>query len=370
MQCTEGILQDDTVVIVDEAEASRLHNKGHFGVPESGGSLRLHLLEAIYLVEKERVLVMAPPEAPEGTAGPAIDLGELLSRAVKAIPSFEVRYSVYRDLRDRGYILASPRLLTRADEKSILWDLEAYSRGTPPGAGSRPDMRVFSISERAPLVLGELIERVREASKGGQRVLIALVDEEGDATYYEVATAEPSGQMPVKLKGHYDGHLLEDRVVITGKEAHELYAAGFYGKPAPGSLQLSFLEAAYLLDRDVLDIKNARTGKKVAQRELLKIARDRQDEFDERLRAYSDLRDRGMVVKTGFKYGTHFRVYQGDPSNTHAKYLMHAVPEDYASTWPELSRAVRLAHGVRKDILFSRVLGKEMEYIQFNRVRP
>ena len=367
MQCPEGILQDDTVLIVEEAEASRLQNKGRFGVPESGGALRLHLLEAIYLVEKERLVVKRPSKAPDEKA---IEYSELLSTAVKAIQSFEVRYSVYRDLRDRGYILASPGLLGRTDGTAPEWDLEAYSRGNQPGSGSRPDIRVFSISERAPMVLGDLVAQVREASKGDRRVLIALVDEEGDATYYEVTATEPTGSMSTELKGQYKGHLLEDRVVVSGKEAHELYITGFYGKPSSGSLQLSFLEAAYLMGRGVLALKNARTGKKVSQRELLRIARDRQDEFDERFRAYSDLRDRGRVVKTGFKYGTHFRVYQGDPSSTHARYLMHAVPEDHTTTWPELSRAVRLAHGVRKDILFSRVLGKGMEYVQFRRVRP
>jgi len=366
MQCAEGILRDGNVIIAQEADASRLQNKGHFGVPESGGSLRLHLLEAVYLVEKDRIAVKRQ-EAPEG---PAIDFGELLSIAVKAIPSFEVRYSVYRDLRDRGYILLSPELMSSAEGTAPDWDLEAYSRGNQPVTGNRPDIRVFSVSERAPLVLGELVARVRAASKGDRRVLMALVDEEGDATYYEVSTSEPTGQMAAGPKGSFEGHLLEDRVVVSGKEAHELHASGFYGKPSSGSLQLSFLEAAYLMARGVLSLKNARTGKKVSQREFIKFARARQDEFDERFRAYSDLRDRGMVVKTGFKYGTHFRVYQGDPSNTHARFLMHAVPEEHTSTWPELSRAVRLAHGVRKDILFSRVLSKGMEYVQFRRVRP
>jgi len=370
MQSAEALLQDESILIVDEAESSRLYNKGHFGVPESGGRLRLHLLESIYLVEKERIIIRGPSEDQGQMLGPVVELGELLVQGVRTIPSFEVRFSVYRDLRDRGYIIASPLLLSRPDKTTPEWDLELFSRGSSLDAAARPNIRAFSISERAPVNLGELISKVREASKQGLRVLIALVDEEGDVTYYEVESAEPSGQMGRVLKGKVEGQLLEDRIVITGKDANALHESGFYGKPGAQSLQLSFLEAAYLMDKGVLELRNARTGKSVAHKAFLKIARDRQNEFNERLTAYSDLRDRGMVVKTGFKYGTHFRVYQGDPSNTHAKYLMHAVPEDYTSTWPELSRAVRLAHGVRKEILFSRVLGTSMEYIQFKRVRP
>ncbi len=370
MQSTETILEDDTVLVPNEAEASRLYSKGHFGVPESGGALRLHLLEAIYLVEKERICIHSPSEVTAGPIGPIVDLGEILIRAVKAIPSFEVRFSVYRDLRDRGYLISSPLLMANADGKVPEWDLEAYQRGTNPGGSTKPDMRIFSLSERAELVLGDIIAKVRAASLNCRRTLIALVDEEGDATYYEVETSEPTGQISSALTGLYEGQLLEDRVVITGKDAHALYDSGYFGKPSSGSLQLSFLEAAFLLGKGVLEVKNARTGKSVGHKAFLKIARERQSEFDERLQAYTDLRDKGLVVKTGFKYGTHFRVYQGAPSNTHARFLMHAVPKDYTTTWPELSRAVRLAHGVRKEILFSRVLTDRMEYIEFKRVRP
>ena len=370
MQPTEAILEDDTVLVPNEAEASRLHSKGHFGVPQSGGPLRLHLLEAIYLVEKERISVHSPPDDKDGPAGPIVDLGEILIRAVKAIPSFEVRFSVYSDLRDRGYLIASPLLLARADGKVPEWDLEAFQRGTNPGGASKPDMRVFSLSERSELVMGDLIVKVQAAAQNTRRTLIALVDEEGDATYYEVETSEPIGQISSTPKGRYEGQLLEDRIVITGKDAHALYENGYFGKPSSGSLQLSFLEAAFLLEKGILEVKNARTGKSVGHKAFLKIARERQSEFDGRLQAYTDLRNKGLVVKTGFKYGTHFRVYQGAPSNTHARFLMHAVPKDYITTWPELSRAVRLAHGVRKEILFSRVLPDRMEYIEFKRVRP
>jgi tRNA-intron endonuclease len=37
--------------------------------------------------------------------------------------------------------------------------------------------------------------------------------------------------------------------------------------------------------------------------------------------------------------------------------------------WPEISRAVRLAHGVKKEILFCRVKD-DIEYLEFKRFRP
>jgi tRNA-intron endonuclease len=49
---------------------------------------------------------------------------------------------------------------------------------------------------------------------------------------------------------------------------------------------------------------------------------------------------------------------------------VHAVPFDYETSWPEISRAVRLAHGVKKDIIFGRVSKAQVDYVRLRRVRP
>jgi tRNA-intron endonuclease len=106
---------------------------------------------------------------------------------------------------------------------------------------------------------------------------------------------------------------------------------------------------------------------------LKKLAAKLQPEFEQRLAVYKDLKKRGMIVKTGFKYGTHFRVYEGDPDCEHSEFLMHAVPTDFETTWEEISRAVRLAHGVRKQMLFARlpkVKKGEIDYIRLARIKP
>jgi tRNA-intron endonuclease len=112
------------------------------------------------------------------------------------------------------------------------------------------------------------------------------------------------------------------------------------------------------------------SGRKVNLERFKKRAVKFQQDFDLRLKAYDDLRSRGLVVKTGFKYGTHFRVYEDDPEKTHARWLVHVVPEDFQTIWPEMSRAVRLAHGVKKEILFSWMKEGGTQYMRLSRVRP
>jgi tRNA-intron endonuclease len=73
-----------------------------------------------------------------------------------------------------------------------------------------------------------------------------------------------------------------------------------------------------------------------------------------------------MVVKTGFKFGSHFRVYEEIPGKDsyHSRYLVHVLIDDREVRLPEISRAVRLAHGVRKEMVFAHVLDERVEYFE------
>ena len=62
---------------------------------------------------------------------------------------------------------------------------------------------------------------------------------------------------------------------------------------------------------------------------------------------FSDLLKRGLAVRSGFKYGTKWRVYAGRVGGEHAPWLV--VPLDEAPTnWGEACLAARLAAGVNK----------------------
>jgi len=84
------------------------------------------------------------------------------------------------------------------------------------------------------------------------------------------------------------------------------------------------------------------------------------------------LRERKLVVKTGFKFGTHFRVYKQVErllKVPHSEYLVHTVPKDHIFLPPVLSRAVRLAHSVRKQMIFA-YPDKDIKYLEIRRLKP
>src|SRR5437660_3547574 len=332
-----GELSADRVVVEDAPEASALYNRGYFGTPRSGGGLELDLLEAVYLVEAERLEVRR--------GGRAVSARDLFRAAGTAVPSFEIPYLVYRDLRQRGYIVES---------RSGSVDFQVYPRG---GAPKKTPSKywVRALSERAVFDLAELLERAEEAAAVRKTLLLGLVDEESDLTYYNVREALPTGDRPIGTPNErVVVHFLGDRaVVIDEAQGRALHEAGFFGKMIGRRLQLSLLETAFLLKGGFAEVRNADTDRPIGLARLTKEAKEIQPDFDLRLRAYEDLTGRGVISKTGFKYGSHFRAYEGDPETHHAKYLVHVVPKGHRGAWPEISRAVRLAHGVKKQILFA-----------------
>lgn len=326
----------------DEKEASTLYNKGAFGVPQSGGALELDLVEALYLVEHNRLQVDGYRE------------GDLLRHASGLEPDFEIRYVVYRDLRARGFVV----------KPSNLTDYNVYPRGALPGrAPSRSLVRCAS--ERGRLDADAVVADVMQARKHGKTLLLALVDEEGDLTYYEAGVQDLKADVTPLPKGSTRAHLLADRVVVTDKEdARRLFEDGWFGRDVGLALQLSLPEALYLAENGRLDVEgpdaadtaSSREGRHlraVGVEELRRRAREAEPDFDLRHDLYARLRRAGLVVKTGFKYGTHFRVYEGPPEEEHAPYLAHAIARGRRVPWPEVSGFVRLAHGVRKRLFFA-----------------
>jgi len=348
-----GEIRGNCVVIDDPGEASTLHNRGSFGAPLPGGGLELSLLEAVYLVEAGRLEVRRE--------GKVLGMRELIRKASAAVDPFEIRYIVYRDLRQRGYVV---------EEREGPLDFQVYPRGGAPRK-TPAKYWIAARSERSVFDLAEILARAEEASSVRKSLLLAVVDEESDLTYYAVREAEPRGQRPPPaVAGPVVVHFLGDRAMVVDEgQARALHSAGFFGKIVGKRLQLSLLETAYLLKSGLVEVRNADTERLLGLPRLLREARAIQPDFDLRLRAYEDLMGRGVLAKTGFKYGSHFRVYEGDPDATHAKYLVHALPRGHRGMWPEISRAVRLAHGVKKHILLGEV-GDGVRYVRLERVRP
>ena len=192
-----GELLQDRVIVNDPAEGSALYNRGFFGTPQPGGGLAMNLLEAVYLVEAGRLEVRR--------RGKAVGARELFRAASASMDAFEILYLVYRDLRQRGYVV---------EARGGPVDFQVYPRG---GAPKKTPSKywVRALSERAVFDLAELLERAEGAAAVRKTLLLGLVDEESDLTYYSVREAQPRGHRPASAgTAKTVVHFLGDRAVV------------------------------------------------------------------------------------------------------------------------------------------------------------
>ena len=174
------------------------------------------------------------------------------------------------------------------------------------------------------------------------------------------------------------GELIEHRVIIfeNSEELDKLVEAG-YGKCLDDKLELALVEAMYLLNKGKIEI--IKDGEKMGKKDFLKYCEENERNFHARLIVYTDLRERGFVVKTGFKFGCDFRVYERGvkikkgpkESFEHTKWVVHAIPEEFNCSFPELSRAVRLAQNIRTEMIWAVVDTEgDTTYYMIKRITP
>lgn len=182
-----------------------------------------------------------------------------------------------------------------------------------------------------------------------------------------------------------EGELIENRVIVWSPEAVSLYDESGYGKPQPEEksdrLELDLIEAAYLLEKGKIKVFVKKAGKKrkIKFEKFMKTGTEKVNQFYPQFIVFRDLRDRGYLVKTGFKFGAHFRLYERGVKlkrgpkapHEHTKAIVHAVSEESAFSLPEMSRAIRLAHNIRATMWWA-VVDKEgdVTYYQMTRITP
>ena len=118
-----GELLGDHVLIRDKKPASRIYNRGYHGEPVSGGGLKLTLIEAIFLVDADRLEIKKNKKI--------LEIPKLIEYATKRFPTFEIKYIVYRDFRQRGYIV----------KPSSPLDFRVFERGGAPKKTSPASIR-------------------------------------------------------------------------------------------------------------------------------------------------------------------------------------------------------------------------------------
>jgi tRNA-intron endonuclease len=350
---------DGTLVRAGGQAREQFYDARGYGRPDDGGIV-LDPVEATHLLFRGDLDAVVDGR-PDGD-DERLDFRAFLSSAAVS----EVEFFVYKDLRDRGFYLSVAREEWIAGDAGQA-DFVVYPRGQGPW-GDDVAYRVRAVGERATLPATDLSALATGDEGTG---VLAVVDEESELTYLAVSAPSITGST------HHDvpdltGDLLSDRVMVWDPPA-VLHERAFYGQRLDddGAVQLSLVEAAYLASQGTLavDAEEAE-GRTVAER-----GREVEGErFDRRLGVYSTLRTAGVVPKTGYKFGADFRTYADvdDVADLgHSELLVRVLAADHTFSPRDLALDVRLAHGVRKEMVFA-LAGDDagIEWLSVGRLTP
>lgn len=155
-------------------EARELYNQSRYGFLDEENRLQLSMVEALYLLEKNKITILDSKKE--------LKKEEFIKKAIKLDKDFLVRYSVFKDLRNRGYIVKTALKFGA--------DFRVYDRGIKPGE-DHAKWVVFPVKEDSSLTWYDFAAKNRVAHSTRKRLLIAVVDDEADVSYWECRWIRP-----------------------------------------------------------------------------------------------------------------------------------------------------------------------------------
>lgn len=326
----QSTLTDDGVYVGAPAR-ERFYDTRGYGSPDGNG-LRLAPVEAAHLLHRDDL------DSIDG-----MDFSEFLVHE-----NLVVDFVVYTDFRSRGYYLSVA--------KNEPYDFTVFPRGKGPW-DNEIAYRIRVVEER------EIIE-AQSLLDGADT--FAIVDEEGDISYYEVSCPDFDGNDTYEPPTT-TGEMVENRVLVweppEGLHDEGFYGQRLYGRNAEwGPLQLSLVEAAYLEACGALNLNGEHSVTKCGHI----VGNER---FNRRLTVFRRLREQGVIPKTGFKFGADFRTYEDFDSveamksgDDHSEALIRVILADYRFTSWEISQDVRLAGAVNKQMMFALIDADDLDW--------
>ena len=161
------------IISTNSAEAISLYKKSCFGEPIED-KVQYSFSETLFLVEKGKIDVFVKDKK--------ISKKELLKKLQRLDKKIQIKYPVFKNLRERGYIVKTALKFGA--------EFRVYEKGSRPGK-KHAKWVVFTDYESEKLTWHEFSAKNRVAHSTRKNLLLAIVDEEGDITYYEVKWIRP-----------------------------------------------------------------------------------------------------------------------------------------------------------------------------------
>ena len=155
-------------VVSSSSDAFSFYEKSRLG-EKKNGRIEYSSVEALHLVSNGKMAVMSGKKSLDGEV--------LLKKFKKKDKNIELKETVFSDLRRKGYIVKTALKFGT--------EFRVYEKGVKPG--EEHALWILSVvGENEKMNWRDFAAKSRVAHSTRKKLLVGVVDEEGDVTYYEV----------------------------------------------------------------------------------------------------------------------------------------------------------------------------------------
>ena len=154
------------IIYSNKKEAFSLYEQSRFGEKKEG-KIIYSIPECLYLAEKLKL------EVKQGKK--KISFEKLMEKFMKEDSKIGIKYAVFKDMRNRGYIVKTALKFGA--------EFRVYDKGKHPGQ-EHALWILYPVKENETLTWHDFSAKNRVAHSTKKNLLIGIVDEEGDVTYY------------------------------------------------------------------------------------------------------------------------------------------------------------------------------------------
>ena len=317
-------VQRDGAWAVLGGAANRLWERGCFGLPIRDGIL----LTAAEVLNAHRLRGLPLPHE------------NWLAEALESNAELLFECEILDALRFPGEKVVLAQNLHAANAvllDSHSWALRWSRNVKPKDAEPLAEVRWFRANDE--IDWDELAEWALNVETGGRIPELLIVDEEHGVVTYRCKLHDPRGPLTDPFRGlDNDARRVVSRTWAESKETE-------------GGYWLNIPREEWPITGIGINLENGVWISEIEARIVSRIVNPTMPqpagEMGNRIGILTDLLSRGVAVRSGFKYGTRWRVYAGLVGGEHAPWLV--VPMEEAPTdWGEACLAARLAAGVNK----------------------
>jgi tRNA-intron endonuclease, archaea type len=156
-------------IFSNSKEAFGLFESQRFG-ERTGEKIFYTLQEALFLVETKKMEIVDSKEK-------KLSERELLKKFERIDKKFKTKYLVFRDLRQKGLVVKTALKFGA--------EFRVYEKGKSIGE-DHAKWILFPVSQNEQLTWQDFSAKNRIAHSTNKKLLIAVVDEENEVSYYEV----------------------------------------------------------------------------------------------------------------------------------------------------------------------------------------